>query len=60
LFVAAIVIVASFLWKTKSAMEHEVPRGYPWWLWGIAVALGLEVFLARIFRSRRKQVLSDR
>ncbi len=50
---AAIVIVASFLWKTKSAMKHEVPRGYPWWLWGIGVALGLGVILTRIIRSKK-------
>ena len=53
LIVAASVIVASFLWKTKSAMELEVPRGYPWWLWGIGVALGLSVFLARILCSKK-------
>jgi hypothetical protein len=53
LVIAASAIVASFLWKTKSAMEREVPRDYPWWLWGIGVALGLGVFLVRIVRSRR-------
>jgi hypothetical protein len=53
LLTAAAAVLASFLWKTKSAMEREVPRGYPWWLWGIGVALGLGVFLLRIFRSRR-------
>lgn len=52
---AAIVIVASFLWKTKSVMEHGIPRGYPWWLWGIGVALGLGVFIARFMRSRRTE-----
>jgi hypothetical protein len=53
LVMAASVIVASFLWKTKSALEREVPRGYPWWLWGLGIALGLGVFLVRIVRSRR-------
>jgi len=55
LFAAAIAIVASFLWKTKSALAHEVPRGYPWWLWGIGVALGLGVFITRIIRSGRTE-----
>ena len=53
LFAAAIAIVASFLWKTRSVTEQEVPRDFPWWLWGIGVSLGLGVFLARIIRSRR-------
>jgi hypothetical protein len=53
LIVAASVIVASFLWKTRLAMEQEVPRGYPWWLWGIGVALGLSVFFTRVLRGKR-------
>ena len=59
LIAAAIVIAASFLWKTKSVMEHEIPRDFPWWLWAIGVALGLGVFIARLvrsWRSRPKQV----
>ena len=52
LFAAAILVVASFLWKSKSVMGHEVPRDYPWWLWGSGVAMGLGVFLVRILRSR--------
>ena len=59
LFVAAIVIVASFLWKTKSVMEQEVPGDFPWWLWGIGVSLGLGVFLARIIRSRGTESKQD-
>ena len=50
---AAIVIVASFLWKTKSVMEHEIPLGYPWWLWGIGVVLGLGGLLTGALRSKR-------
>jgi hypothetical protein len=53
LLAAASAIVASFLWKTKSVLDHEIPRGYPWWLWGIGVMLGLGVFLTRVLRSRR-------
>ena len=53
LLAAASAIVASFLWKTKSVLDHEIPRGYPWWLWGIGVVLGLGVFLTRVFRSKR-------
>jgi hypothetical protein len=49
---ATVALVATFLWKTKMVLEHEVPRNYPWWLWGIGVALGLGVFLARIIRRR--------
>ena len=55
LIAAAIVIAASFLWKTKSVMEHEIPRDFPWWLWGIGVALGLGVFIPRFIRSRRTE-----
>ena len=50
---AALIIVASYLWKAGSVLDHEVPGGYPWWLWGIGVVLGLGVFLARVFQSRR-------
>jgi hypothetical protein len=46
-------IVVSFLWKGRSVLDHEVPRGYPWWLWGSGVVLGLGIFLARVLRSRR-------
>ena len=49
---AAILVVASFLWKSKSVMGHEVPRDFPWWLWGSGVAMGLGVFLVRILRSQ--------
>lgn len=53
LVAAASVIVVSFLWKTRSVLDHEVPRGYPWWLWCVAVVLVLGVVLARVLRSRR-------
>jgi hypothetical protein len=50
---AASVIVASYLWKAGSVLDHEVPGGYPWWLWSIGVVLGSGVFLAGVFRSKR-------
>lgn len=53
LIAAVFVIIASFLWRSKAAMEGEVPRGYPWWLWGIGVVLGLGVLIARFIRSWR-------
>jgi hypothetical protein len=53
LIVAALAIVASYLWETGSVLGHQVPRGYPWWLWGSGIGLGLGVILARVFRSRR-------
>ena len=48
---AAMIIAGSYIWKAGYILEHEVPRGYPWWLWCIGVGLGLALFLARVLQS---------
>lgn len=57
---AGLVIIASFWWNLPALKEREAPRYYPWWLFGIGMAVGAGWFAWRLSRHRKAMTAASR
>jgi hypothetical protein len=46
---AGLLIIITFFSELHTILSAQIPQNYPWWLFAIGMALGLTVFIRRVY-----------
>ncbi len=57
---AVLVIIVSFLWNHPTLAAQEVPRYFPWWLFGLGLFGGTGWFAWRLVHHRKETAAASR